>query len=208
MQLFSWLRVDIVLLFTKSIKSFCLLGICSWLKGLLKHRHPSQNMWMSFGTDGRIFNVVGGHIQLEIPWHINNTCTAALELIMCHNNLLNFIKGFRGYLWTGAWTSTGAHQLLLQPAFEDESASPCTCPDDADTKQTPLLPSCYSFRKSSLWFCHPLSRHLPLETSKTQYALVTQNRNSSNFSFPLLELVVTLQALMLWLRRHFSRSAT
>lgn len=107
---------------------------------------------------------------------------------MCHNNLLKFTKRVGGFLWIDAWQSTGAREMPPHPAFEDKSTyGSIHLPDWrrrwADTSPSLLL---YSAGKSSLWFCHPPSRHLPLETSKTQYALVTQSRNVSHASSDIL----------------------
>lgn len=107
---------------------------------------------------------------------------------MCHNNLLKFTKRVGGFLWIDAWQSTGAREMPLHPAFEDKSTYgsihlPNWRRHWADTSPSLLL---YSAGKSSLWFCHPPSRHLPLETSKTQYALVTQSRNVSHASSDIL----------------------
>lgn len=92
--------------------------------------------------------------------------------------------------------------MSLHPDFEDKSVS-THLPSWRRHWAVPSPPVLYFARNCFLLFCHPVSRHLPLETSKPQYVLVTQGRSFSNasihaltrfhFSFPFPEVMVILQ---------------
>lgn len=93
-QQFAWHRVDIVVLFMKSIKAFSFIQHMFLIKRFIEAHLSVLKHVDVFWTDRQVFNVSEGHIQLQIPQHIDNTCTAASTLIMCHNELIKRVGGF------------------------------------------------------------------------------------------------------------------